>query len=197
MENDKQITQYTKETSPLLDKANTLAITNKEEMTEATEVLSQMNKGLDKIKTEKEKVLKPLREAASAEKARWKPLEDTFGAAVERIRNLMSVYQTEAAKKEAEDKAKIAARVGTGKGKIKAETAVKKMGELETAEDKIEADSGGISFRDKKQLKITDEKKIPKKYWIVDEKALFADLKDGKEVPGAEIEVIKVPINRR
>lgn len=194
---DKKIEVYQKEVSPLVARAQEIEINNGEDMIEATEILSQVNKKLDQMKAEKEKVLGPLREAANAEKARWKPLEDMFTPLVLRLRMLMGNYQTMMLKKQADDQMKIASRIGDGKGKLKVETAIKKLGELETVDAKIETEVGGLSFREKKQLKIVDIKLIPEQYWIVDEDAVFTALKEGTDVPGAIIEILQTPINRR
>ena len=194
---DKKIEVYQKEVPPLVARAQTIEIESAEDMIEATEILSQVNKRLDQMKAEKEKVLAPLREAANAEKARWKPLEDMFTPLVLRLRGLMGNYQTMMLKKQAEEQMKIASRIGDGKGKLKVETAIKKLGEMETVDAKIETEVGGLSFREKKQLKIVDIKLIPEQYWIVDEDAVFTALKEGTDVPGAEIEVVQVPVNKR
>jgi len=99
-------------------------------------------------------------------------------------------------RKRAEEE-KIAARMKPGRGNLKAGTAIKQMASVEAPEDKVTTDSGGLSFREKKVLKITDEKLIPKQYWIVDEDAVLAALKEGAKIPGAGIEIIMTPVNKR
>jgi hypothetical protein len=177
---DNKIVAYQKEVSPIIKQAETLTVTNAEEVKEATEVLSRLNKSLDAI-----------------EKARWKPLEDMFDGAVSRIRGLLSTYQTEQMRIKREEEAKVLARVGEGKGKFKVETVIRKLGEIVTPEAKVEVESGGLTFRESKTLKITDASKVPDEYWIIDEKKLLDALKEGKVVEGAEIEIIQVPVNRR
>lgn len=194
---DKILVKHQKKVTPIVAEAMELKIKDSDQMAVAVEVLSNLNKSMDAVKEEKEKVLKPLREAAKAEKRRWITLEDMYGQAVTRIRGLMSTYQTEAARKQKEEQIKIAARVGEGKGKLKAGTAIKKIGEIDAPEEKVSTASGSLSFRVKKQLKITSEKKIPKEYWVVDEEAVFKALKDGVEVEGAEIEEVQIPVNKR
>lgn len=194
---DKIVVKYEQETNPVVDRAKTIDIVDAVTMKEATELLSVLNKKGDQIKEEKEKVLKPLREAAKAERERWKPVETVIDECVSRLRGLMSGYQTELARKAEEEKKRIAARVGEGKGKLKPETAIKKMGELDSVDEKVETEAGSVGFRAVPKLKITDEKKVPEKYWIIDEKRLFDDLKKGETIPGAEIKEIQIPINKR
>lgn len=185
------------ESTELVTRAETLEINSPETVTEGTEMLSQINKYLDKIKKEKEKVLKPLRESANAEKARWKPYEDAVKPIMEELRKKLSAYQTAQIKKQREEEAKIAERMKPGKGNFKADTAIRKLENVERPEDKVETDSGKLGFREKKVLKITDEKKVPNKFWIIDEKALLDALKKGEKVPGAEIDIEMVPVNSR
>ena len=194
---DKQIVTFQKEATPLLDKARTLEIKDPDDMIVATELLTDLNKKLDAIKKEKDKVLKPLKAAADAEKARWKPMESLFEPLVDRLRDIMGKYQTEQVRKQKAEEAKIAERIGEGKGKIKAETAVRKFGEIERADTKVQVDGGSVGFRTDRILKITNKELIPLKYYVIDEKAILEDLKSNVKVPGAEIEEIQVPVNRR
>jgi hypothetical protein len=195
---DNRVSVVGKKVSPMIEAAEKItAITTDAEVVEATEVLSKLNKALDMVTEEKEKITKPLNEALKNERARWKPMEIVFEGAVARLRALLSKYQTDKVKKQREEEAKIMNRVGEGKGHIKAETAIRKLGEVEVPLAKVETNSGSLAFREDKVLKITDEKLVPDKYWIIDEKLLLADLKKGETVPGAEIELIQTPVNRR
>lgn len=191
-----EITQYVETVNPTLVAGETMEIVTPDDLKAATEVLSQVNKVMDHVKEEKDKVLGPLKLLADTEKARWEPLESRLKPIVARLRVLMSSYQTEALRKKKEEDEKILARTKEGKGNFTPETAIRKMSEA-AVDEKVEAESGGLSFREKKVLKITDKAKIPKIYWVVDEDAVFAALKGGVEIEGAEIEIQQTPINRR
>lgn len=167
------------------------------DMKEATEILSNLNKHLDAITEEKEKVTKPLNAALKAERARWSPIEDKLEAAIKLIRMGMSAFQTAELKRQRAEEDKIAARVKEGKGNLSAETAVKKIDAIEKAPEQHSTEAGLVKFRTDKVLKITDETKIPRKYLVVNEKLLLADLKAGNKIAGAEIEEIQTPINFR
>lgn len=194
---DNKIVAFEQEVAPIIDRASGLVVNTQADVEVAVEVLSRLNKNLDAIEAEKDKVLLPLKEAMKAEKARWKPLEDMFGDAVSRIRGLLSAFQTAQVKLAKEEEEKILARTKEGKGNFTAETAIRKLGDIETPVAKVAVASGGLSFRESKVLKITNIKLIPDAYWIVDEGAVLTALKEGKVVPGAEIEVIQVPVNKR
>ena len=185
------------ESQQLSTVAKSLVIDSAETMQSGTELLSQTNKMLDRIKEQKETVLKPLREAQKAENARWKPMEDELKPIVADLRKKLGDYQRiELERKEAEE-AKIAARMKPGKGNLKADTAIRKMGDIDGPEEKIKTESGGLSFRKKQVLKITSREMIPKKFWIVDEDSVFVSLKEGTKVPGAALDFEMVPVNKR
>lgn len=166
-------------------------------MKNATELLSTLNQRLDAITEEKEKVTKPLNAALTAERGRWKPFESKLEEAIKSIRAAMTTYQTAEKRKAEAEAAKIAARIGEGKGHLKLETAAKKMEEIEKPDEQISTDAGIVKFRTDKKLKITDYAKIPRKYLVEDEKLIMIDLKAGIVVPGCEIEEIQTPINFR
>lgn len=194
---DKQVIVYQKESLGLVNAAHDIVIENGDHMKGATELLSRLNKFLDKITEEKERVTKPLNEALKAERSRWKPVETNYDEAIEILRKKMSDYQTAKVREEREEKEKIAARVGEGKGKLKVETAVRKMDEVEVAPSVVSSDEGIVKFRTDRKLKITDESVIPREYLVVNEKKLLDALKQGVVVPGAEIEEVQTPINFR
>ncbi len=146
---------------------------------------------------EKEKVTKPLNQALKAERARWKPLEDMYTEAIEALRTTMTIYQTELVRVQKEEQAKIAARVGEGRGHLKVETAVKKLSEVATPEKEVSTNAGLVQFREVKVLKIVDLDMISREYFDLNESRLLTDLKAGIVVPGAEIETKQVPANYR
>ncbi len=194
---EKEIIILKKQLSPIVEEAKGIKIINNKDMEEAAELLSTLNKINDKITNEKEKITKPLNEALRTERGRWKPIEEIYEEAIDILRDKMSLYQTEQIRLQREEEKRIAARVGEGKGKLKIETAVRKMEELDIVPEKVIAASGSVKFREDKVLKITDEKMIPQKYFMLDEKKLLADLKAGVEILGAELETKMVPLNYR
>lgn len=194
---DKEILVIEKQISPVVEEVQALIIKDAKSMKHATELLSKINQVGDKITEEKEKVTKPLNQALKAERARWKPVEDVYEEAVSIIRGKMTEYQTAEIKKQREEEARIAARVGEGKGKLKVETAVKKIEDIERVDDKVKTESGMVKFREDKVLKIMDETFIPDEYWVLDEKKILGALKAGVDVPGAVLEIKMVPLNFR
>ena len=191
----KQEEALTKEITPVIKQATALTITTPEQMVEATELLSLANKKLDMIEEEEDKVLEPLKEAMKAEKARWSPMKTMLKGAIDSLRSTMSTYQTAMMKKEAEEKARIAERVA--KGTLKVETGIKKLDAVVAPVATINTLAGTAGFRTIQQLKITDEKAIPREYLMVDEVKLKAALKAGIRVAGAVLEEVQSVVNRR
>lgn len=185
-----------KELSPIVSEALAIKVKTADDMPVATEVLSRLNKLNDRITEEKEKITKPLNEALKVERARWAPIEKHNKEGIEHLRTEIGNYQTAEYKRKQEAEAKIAADLASGKIK-KIETATKRMSKIESAPDKVVADSGSLTFREDKVFKITNNKLIPDEYWVIDEDKLLEALKAGVVVPGAELDVKLVPINRR
>lgn len=186
-----------KKINPVIEKINSFNIVSAETMQEGVQYLSQLNQFLDKLTEEKEKLTKPINEALKEIRSRYKPTELLLEGAISHLRSDMSMYQTEQLRIKKEEEEKIAARIGEGKGKLKIETAVEKINNLENIPSRVSSDAGEVKFRTDKKLKITDEKLIPREFLIIDEKSLFSALKLGKTIPGAKIELIQTPVNAR
>lgn len=194
---DKQIAVIQTEISPIVAKAKAIEVKDPKSMEVASKMLSELNVQLDRITEEKEKVTKPLNEALKAERGRWKPIETILETSIDHLRGSISEYQTAEVKRVREEEARIANRVGEGKGKLKVETAVAKIEAIDTPESKVITAAGMVSFREDKVLVIQDESKIPDEYWVIDEKKLLDALKGGASVPGAELDIKMIPLNRR
>lgn len=181
--------------NPVVTAATALVIATGDDMVRATELLSNVNKNLDRVTAEEDKVLKPLKEAVKAEQARWKPYKTALEAARDAVRKAMSIYQTAEMKRRAEAEAKLAARVE--KGTMKLETAARKSSELATPEQSVSTDVGMVKFRTVQRLQIIAINMVPREYLIPDETAIKAALKAGIKVPGAQLVDEQVPVNYR
>lgn len=180
---EKNESENTKNSELLVIKADKLAIVGPDSLREAALLLSAIDAELKRIDEAKQKVLAPLNEARAAEIARWKPAVDAYTAARASIRSQMTEYQSSL------DKARINDSKALSKNALSLEEAVDNALAVNELPDTL-------TFRDKPELKITNRKIVPKRYWVIDEAALFADLKAGKKVKGAEIEIIKIPVNK-
>jgi hypothetical protein len=185
------------EITPVVAYATSIFVKNDKDMALAAEALSKVNKYADTVEEKREAITKPLNVALKASRALFKPLEDRLQASIDHIRKEMSRYQTEKVKVMREEEAKIAARVGEGKGKIKIETAVRKMGEVEKPVDELVAESGVVTFMEVLKFKVMDITLVPPEYLLVDEVKVRAALKAGAKVPGMDYWFEQVPKNYR
>ena len=180
---------------PAIPKLEAIKIKDAASMEKATEYMSKANKFLDALKKDREAITKPINDSLKAIRAKYKPTEDKLTAIVANIRTQMTVYQTEQLRLQAEEERKITDMIE--KGTLTMETAIKKIENIETPANKTTTDLGSVSFRATPRLKIIDEKLIPREYLIINEDAIMGALKANITVPGAEIEIIQVPVNRR
>lgn len=196
----KQLIVIQKEVKPIVAKALALEIVSPKEMAAATEMLSQLNQRHDQIEEEREKVTKPLNQALKAENARWKPIKDTIDEATTIIRKKMTAYQTAATVLAQAAAARIADRVAPGRGNLSAETASRKLAEIEKPAQAVASDSGSVEFVRMKKFEVTDKGLLFKHSpdLLLPNEALIRTLmREGKELPGVRYYEELVPRNTR
>lgn len=195
--NEKELIPIKTKISLIAQEVKNIDITDSISMKRAVEVLSQMNRYSDTVKTKKEELTKPINITLKNIRLMFKPVEEIYDESISILRKKMSDYQTAELKTREEEALRIANRVGEGKGKLKVETAINKIESLDKPEEAVSTDSGTVKFRTVKELEITDETLIPRKYLVVDERLLTNDLKNGHTIPGASLRERQVPINYR
>lgn len=186
-----------KDITPLVAEVEAFKITSPETMEQASELLSRMNKRNDEIAAEKDKTMRPALDTVAAIRAQFAPFEKPLTAAIESLRKAMGSYQTEQRAIEAKKEADIAARVGSGKGKIKLETAIEKVENIERAESTIATATGSVKFRTQKNFEVIDIKTLPADYLLPNEVAIRKAMKDGVELKGVRYFEEQVPVNSR
>jgi len=193
----KAVAIYEKKVSPLAQEADALVIKSPEDMTRATELLSKLNKTMDGVEEEEDKIVGPLKATIKVEQGRWKPFKDALKPAIDSLRKRMGAYQLAEDEKAAAKKAKIAERVGPGKGKLKLETAIEQADAVEGPESKIKTNDGSVGFRKDRKFEVVDITKLPWEFLLPNEVAIRKELKDGRELPGVRYFDEMVPINKR
>ncbi len=175
-----------------------VAITIKDaaDMKEASEARAQLKRMENAADEEKQKVLKPLNAARTAELKRWKPIETQISNALGILDKEMTRYQTEQQRIADKETAKIAARIGEGKGKLKVETAIKQIAQVDAPESEIVTDSGGTGFFAHPCFEVVDMTLLPTDYLLANEPMIRAAMKDGKELPGVRYWIEQRPVNR-
>lgn len=195
MVENKEIAVIEKKVSPLVLKAEKHEITDAKSMGEAVTMLSEMKKTEKLIKDSKEKLTKPINEALKEIRKRYKPIEDMFEAGISALRRTMTDYQTAESLKAAEKKDAIAERVGDGKGKLKVETAVRQMEEVNTPANSVATDAGLVKFRKVKKFEVMDMTLLPMKYHLADEVAIRKAMNEGVQLEGVRYYEEQVPAN--
>lgn len=196
-----------KDVPGLVKIAKGVTITGPKQMTDAVGLLSTLNKKLDLLKADRKKITAPIKASVKEIESRYKPSETMLSEAIETLRKMISGYQTESKRLAEEEEARIAARVGEGKGKLKAETAIAKMGEIERPEEHVATDAGSVKFRTDRKFQLESFDDLPnfikgKIFTLAIEKGIVdqvlrAELKTGKEYPGVKYWDEETPINSR
>lgn len=186
-----------KEIIPFIKKSESLKIKTPDDMAVAAETLSNINKYADAVKKKQESLTKPLNEALKNIRAMFAPLKDSLDDAILKIRGAMTTYQTESKRIADNEAAKIAARVGEGKGKISVDTAVKKMSEIDKPKNTVTVENGQIKFKTVQKFEIIDVSLLPKEYILPDEVKIRAVMKIGTQLPGVRYFSEEIPVNSR
>lgn len=162
---------------------------------EAIDLLSSLNRIKDNITQEREKVTRPLLDALNAERAKWKPKELRLESVITKIRSALTKYQTE--KVNAERLAQEAIAKKLQDGKIKPETAIKRMQAVETVDNKIESTAGSVTFKTVTTFTVSDWKQVPEEFLLLNETKVRELLKNGTKIAGLEYKNEQIPVNYR
>ncbi len=196
MTNTKEVTLTVKE-QEAIKVAESKAIKTPEDMSAAVNVLSTLNQTLDRLTEDKEKLTKPINELLKEIRGRYKPFELKLEEAIEKVRKAMITYQTEQKRIAKIEEDKIIARIGEGKGKLKVETAIRKMEEVDKPDQKVSTEAGLVKFKTVKKFEVEDVSKLPKEYILANEVAIRKAMTEGKEVSGVRYFTEEVPFNTR
>ena len=191
------IETVSKEIVPIAKQVSSFKVSNKDDMTKSVELLSRCNKYLDKLTEEKEKITKPMNEALKEVRSRYKPITDQLESVIVSLRSEQSKYMTEQVRIEKEKEAKIEARVKLGKGNLTLETAVKKMDEIDTADQMVSTGSGIVKFKTVKKFEVMDISMLTPEYLLPNDVAIREAMKADIQIAGVRYYEEQVPVNFR
>jgi hypothetical protein len=165
-------------------------------MNKAVEFLGQLKGASDKLEDNRLFFTKPLNDQVKAINARFKELRVPIEMTIDSLKTSMLFYRR--AKEEerlAEEKKIREAQEAEAREKARLQHASQKKAVEALPEVVVEkqattvvAESGSkINVRKIKKFRIIDEKSIPKKYLIIDLKAIDKDVKSGIEIKGVEV----------
>jgi hypothetical protein len=159
-----------KEVSIFEKTANELTITSAADVEAAVDTLGSIKKMQKHLKTQEDGAKKPYQELVKGIIAAFKKPQTDLAAAETTIKGKISKFRAEEARKAEEKKAKIEARVGEGKGKLKVQTAINQISDVEQNKSAAHVDTGNskMTVRMIKKLRITDEALIPREFLVVD-----------------------------
>ena len=179
----------------ILDQAQSIKVIDPISLTQASAIYSKLKEYFKKTKAEEDSLTeRPLGEIAKI-RAIFKPKRDRADALIKYVYAEISAYQTAEALRVKQEEAKIAARIGEGKGHLKIETAVAKFDAIEKPVESVATGAGTIKFRTDKVLRITDKSLIPLEYMEPNENAIKRSILAGASVPGCVLEEVQTVVN--
>lgn len=181
----KELTTLKGEISKLENNANEITITTPEENGLAINLKAKLKDIGKQIKERKEGITKPLNEALKSARELFAPLETKFEFAEKLVGRKLLDYKQKVDEEARAKEAKIAAQFE--KGNIKAETAERKIDQIERVEKTVQTDHGTVQFRRIKKVRIINESEVPDSYWILDMVAIRKDALAGILTKGVEI----------
>ncbi len=193
---EKQLKVVEKKVTGTAEVIMRMTIKTDDDMSVASELLSKANTHAKEIKANKEELTKPLNAVLLLIRKKYKPVETELEKAIKHLRAEIGAYQTKKDDEAEAERVRIAGRVGSGKGKLKMETAAQQMANVAAPERKVETASGSISFKDGYVITVVDIYKIPEQFLSVDIAGIEKAYKAGGTVEGVTAKKIKVPINR-
>ncbi len=141
-------------------------IKNDEDLNKAALLITNVKKLQKFITQEKEKIIKPLREATSAARALFAPIEEQIEDAQRKLNREMSDYNDKKLAEIARKEESIAKRAETGQ--LKQETAIRKMEELPEVKSNVKVETGSVVFKKDKKVRVIDRMKVPDRFWVLD-----------------------------
>ena len=170
--------------TPVITKAKELTIASNDDLPNATEILSQLNRENDRIEADRVKLTAPLNATLKEINGRYKPLRELLEASIRGVREKMSRYATLAVKAREEAELKLSERIGEGKGKLKMETAERKISELENVDKTVDTGDGKATFIEVEKFEVVDLAKVPVEYLLANDVAIRKAMKEGVRVEG-------------
>ena len=159
-----------KEVSVFEKTANELQINSAEDVENAVDTLGSIKKMQKLLKDKEDSAKKPFQETLNGIRDAFRPINTNLANAEAVIKGKITTFRAAEYKKAEEQKAKIEARVGDGKGKLQVQTAINQISNVEASKSAGHINTGNSSMtvRMIKKLEITNEALIPREFLVVD-----------------------------
>lgn len=182
------------QTTRMQAQVDALEITDDASMAIASDLRSKIKQYERAMAKEKKDWLDPINLLRNKVFAVFKPFESQVNTALKAVDSKIIDYQNHKeaeAQKEAERLQKRVER-----GTLKPETALRKMGEVDTPDTMVETDNGKTVFQERRDIEV-DIDKLPKEYMIPDYvKIRRAALQENRTIEGVTIVTKKVIASR-
>ncbi len=195
-QNDKKLEEIKKDTKAMTTKVSKMTISNEKEVMQATELLSQVKARAKRIEEIRLNYTKPLNETLKKINADFKGALKPYDEMEAQIKRAIINYRAEIEKKRREEEMRLQEEARkkaieeAKKNKISQKKALENMvvPTVEKQETTIQSKSGMVKTRMVTKFKVVDLNKVPKKYWVIDESLIRADVRSGlMKIDGVEI----------
>jgi hypothetical protein len=181
----KEIQKYELEVNSYEDFSKSLIIRNEDDYKTALSQGKEIKNRLEIITSRKEEITKPLNQALKSARELFKPIEEIGAHSLLVIKTKMLDFQKEQTKKAELAKQKLAERVE--RGTMTAETAVRKIGEIQEPNKTVKTEDGKATVKMVTKYRVTDKSKIPLIFLEPDMAAIKKSFRDGQIVAGVEV----------
>lgn len=185
MEETKELEVVKRSSAAVARKVTDLEIKSNDDLTAATDILSQVKTAQKNLKLEKEKILGPQLEAVQATRNLFAPYEKQLLEAETDIKGKMISYESEIDRAAKAEEARIQAQLD--KGRIKPETAAKKIDNIATGAPQVTGAKGVVQFRIQKKIVIENASLLPREYLVPNEVLIRKAALAGVQIPGVKV----------
>lgn len=169
----------------LENRAQQVTIKEQADYLEAIDIVAKLKDYGSTIKSKKESITKPLNDALKNVKTLFAPLEEQLIKAEAIIKVKLLGYKQQKDEEARLAEQKIAEKVEAGR--LKLETAEKKLDNIERVETTTRGNIGEVQIRKIKKVRIIDEALLPREYLEPNLVAIRRDALGGKQIPGTEV----------
>lgn len=167
-------------------KASSVVILNSEDEKAAIDLGKDLSDRAKKIEAIEKSITDPANLTLKNARAFFRPFKDDCAEAIATIKQKILNYRTVQAQKVREEEIKIQKKVEAGK--MKFETAEKKLDKIEQVQQTVKAETGAATTKKVPKYEVVDVSKLPLEYIQPNAGAIWSAVRSGvKEIPGVRI----------
>ena len=178
---NKEITIIKEQVEKCVVATTNIVVTNQEEYDNAYNLGKKVSSLLKSIDEKEKSITKPINDSLKQIRDMFRPYKEQVEAEKVNIGKILTTYVQEEERKKKLAEEKIVARLE--KGTLKESTAVRKLGEIDTADTTGKTTSVLT-------VTVTDLTKIPLEYFTLDESKVKEDFRAGKVIEGVICEYV-------